>query len=969
MRSPTAARRRMTDLTSRTRLLEREYELAQIGDALQAAAAASGRIVVIEGAAGIGKSSLLGEAVELAYAEGMAVLRARGSVMEREFALGVVIQLLAPSIESLTERERDRVFAGAAGLARPLFEDVPDRAAADDRLFARFHGLHWLCARLAEERPLALLVDDAHWADEHSLRFLAYLEARIEEIPACAILAVRTGETAAAPEALTKLTEREPPTSVRPPPLSSAAIAELVRGSLGEETDAEVCVECARTTGGNPLLARQLISALEERNGERASVDADAIAAIGPPSVARFVAARLRRRSPTVAAVAQALAILGDDASLADTAAVAGVDREAAADAVDALIEAELLYSGLPPRFVHPIIQQALQDSIPPAERVQLHLAAARVLVRDPARCERVAAHLLASGPAGPAGEQWAFDALTESARRAGNRGSPEQAVRFLRRALEEEAPTSRRRSLLLDLGAAESAARMPEAAGRMEQAQRLSSSPTERAQAALGLSMVRFLAAELPQAVAACEDVIASAPELDRELLLGLEFQAAATRLVGGLPSAETFGRLLALEQEVSRGETAAERGLLAMIAVVFAATTARPAVEVAELAEAAWGDGQLLVQVRSEHPALAAPATTIALTAATIALALAGRLTRAIEVWTAGVEEGRARSSMLLYSNSLGMRASGRAWSGDLAGAEADAVAALALLPADDPIILPAALSALVDVHMERGSLEQALALLREALPTGELPLTFGICQALASRGRLALRMGHPRAALLDLEEAGRRSLAIAYVNPMALMWRSYAALASARLGERDRAHELVEEELEIARRFGALEPIGEVLRVRALLAPGEEMVELAREAVDVLAGGQLRVAHARALIDLGAALRRGGHRRDAREPLREGLDLANRCGSTVETGRAMDELRATGARPRRPAVSGLDSLSAQERRVAAMATEGLSNREIAEALFLTRRTVEMHLTGAYRKLDVSGRGDLPAALAASS
>ena len=95
-----------------------------------------------------------------------------------------MIQLLAPSIEPLTEHERDRAFAGAAGLARPLFEPVPDRAAADDRLFARFHGLHWLCARLAEQRPLVLLVDDAHWADEDSLRFLAYLEARIDEIPA-----------------------------------------------------------------------------------------------------------------------------------------------------------------------------------------------------------------------------------------------------------------------------------------------------------------------------------------------------------------------------------------------------------------------------------------------------------------------------------------------------------------------------------------------------------------------------------------------------------------------------------------------------------------------------------------------------------------------------------------------------------------------------------------------------------------
>ena len=196
---------------------------------------------------------------------------------------------------------------------------------------------------------------------------------------------------------------------------------------------------------------------------------------------------------------------------------------------------------------------------------------------------------------------------------------------------------------------------------------------------------------------------------------------------------------------------------------------------------------------------------------------------------------------------------------------------------------------------------------------------------------------------------------------------MWRSYAALAAARLGERDHARELVEGGARDRAPLRAPEPVGEALRVRALLAPNEDMVELAREAVDVLAGSELRVAHTRALIDLGAALRRGGHRRDARAPLREGLDLANRCGSVIETDRAMDELRAAGARPRRPLRRGVDSLSAQERRVATMASEGLSNREIAEALFLTRRTVEMHLTGAYRKLDVSGRGELPAALAA--
>src|SRR4029079_1265214 len=144
----------------------------------------------------------------------------------------------------------------------------------------------------------------------------------------------------------------------------------------------------------------------------------------------------------------------------------------------------------------------------------------------------------------------------------------------------------------------------------------------------------------------------------------------------------------------------------------------------------------------------ALAAPATTIALTSASTAMALAGRLGRGIEIWTAGVEDGRARGSMLLYSNCLGPRASARAWTGDLAGAEADADAALALLPADDPIVRPTALSALAEVHIERGAFDQAAAVMRDAWPVGELPLSLGISQALASRGRLPLRLGEPRA-----------------------------------------------------------------------------------------------------------------------------------------------------------------------------------------------------------------------------
>ena len=337
-----------------------------------------------------------------------------------------------------------------------------------------------------------------------------------------------------------------------------------------------------------------------------------------------------------------------------------------------------------------------------------------------------------------------------------------------------------------------------------------------------------------------------------------------------------------------------------------MFAATTAHTSVEVAALGEAAWGDGQLLVEIRSRHSALAAAATAIALTAAPTAIALAGRLNRAIEIWTAGVEEGQARSSMLLYSSSLGPRASAREWTGDLGGAEADAIAALALLPADDPIIRPSALSALVDVHIERGALEQAAAVVRDAWPTGELPLSLSISQALASRGRLALQMGDPAAALSDFEEAGRRARGPRVPEPVRA---DVAQLCGPR---RWPASGSATEPASSSRR-SSRSPGGSAPRSRSgkpsacarCSPPNADMVELAGEAAEVLAGSDLRLAHARALIDLGAALRRGGHRRDAREPLREGLDLANRCGSLVETDRAMDELRADRRAPPTPCV----------------------------------------------------------------
>jgi len=195
--------------------------------------------------------------------------------------------------------------------------------------------------------------------------------------------------------------------------------------------------------------------------------------------------------------------------------------------------------------------------------------------------------------------------------------------------------------------------------------------------------------------------------------------------------------------------------------------------------------------------------------------------------------------------------------------------------------------------------------------------------------------------------------------------LGWRSGAAEALLRLGETAAAAELAQEELELARPFGAAHPIGAALRLAGLAEGGSAGIALLEEAVAVLERSPAVLARARALIDLGAALRRAGERAAARDPLRLGLDLAHRCGATALAAHAHDELASSGARPRRRALSGVEALTPSERRIADMAAQGLSNRDIAQALFLSVRTIENQLRRVYGKLDIGSRHELAAAL----
>jgi DNA-binding CsgD family transcriptional regulator len=231
--------------------------------------------------------------------------------------------------------------------------------------------------------------------------------------------------------------------------------------------------------------------------------------------------------------------------------------------------------------------------------------------------------------------------------------------------------------------------------------------------------------------------------------------------------------------------------------------------------------------------------------------------------------------------------------------------------------------------------------------------------------TRARLRAALQRYDEAVEDLFACGRIEREWDIRTPMVTTWRADAAPLLAALGRHEEARALAREEVERCRAFGAPGPLGAALRTLGLLEPGDAGIALLEHAVACLEPSQARLEHALALLELGAALRRAGRRADARQPLREALDLAHACGADAIAVRSHDELVTAGARPRRDPIASRSNLTASELRVARLAAEGTTNREIAQTLFLTENTIETHLRSVFRKLDIRSRSQLARAL----
>jgi DNA-binding CsgD family transcriptional regulator len=938
--------RRETAL-GRDDLLERDTELAVIRDAITAAVQArAGGMLLIEGPAGIGKTSLLEAAARIASELGASVMRARGGELERNFSFGVVRQLLETPVSTLGPAERARVLSGAARSATPVVDasaavaPLPgDQAAAEERAFMVSHGLYWLVCNLADTAPLFLAVDDGQWCDASSARFLSYLARRLDELPVLLAVAVRSGEPdgEAAGTALGDGQARV----LRPRPLSVAAASEFVRRKLAADAGPDFCRECCQVSGGNPFLLGALLDELAAERIAPSSANASRLASVRPKTVTRGLLARLARLGPDAGSLARAVAVLGS-AELREAAALAGIELAVAARTAGALTEADILSRQPRLEFAHPLLRNVVYESIPPAQRALDHGRAAWLFGQPVADHERMAAHLL---QAAPAGDARVVDVLREAAGLALRHGAAGAACARLRRALREPPGPAQLPALTRELATAELQAGEPGAVGRLREALALTEPPVPRAEIALLLGKALVNAGRPAEAEPVLTEAIGGLGDRDQDLALRLETWRSGLGVLGRQFRAGLEQRLPLLRPLAEQAGPAG-RGLLIVLAY-RAAMDGASRKEVVDLADHGLDDGRFLA---TETDGLPLP----------FAMRLLGwidELDRADRVHQSLLTAAR-EGSIVAFAIAAVCAASTALRRGQLAVAEAEARTATGLSVQHDlKFYEPFARALLGEALLERGDPEQAAAAvdgvdlerIRGSGPSGLL---------LYVRGRLRAARADRGGAEADLRECGEIYEAMGYCNPNILPWRS--ALAAV-LPDPAEALALVDTELARARHAGQPRGIGMALRARALLGERGERIPLLREAAETLSRSPSTLELARTLTEYGTALARGGQRASAREPLQQAMDLAAQCGAQPLTRRAREELRAIGARPRRERRTGIESLTPGELGVARLAAQGLTNRQIAQALFVSTKTVGTHLGHIYDKLAVNNRDDL--------
>lgn len=921
-------------------LIEREAELDAIGEAVATARAGDGAVLVLEGPAGIGKTALLAEARDIGARSGLRVLAGRATELETRYPHGLVRRLFERLLMQATDEDAARWFDGPAALARQTVLG----AAGGPTLaqFAAHDALFWLLVNLADDGPLLLVVDDLHWADVPSLRFLAHLAERMHDLPLALVGATRRADRERAALVAAVVGGGRGRTA-RPSALSPRAVSGMLTTTLGHVPGDAVVTDVLEATGGRPFFVQEV---------------GRAIAAGGTPDhplpdVAAALLGRMALAAPAVRPVAEALAVLGDDATVERLGSLASAEPAAAADALVALAGAGIVTDD-GRDFAHPVIRTAVHAAIEPPRRAVMHADAASLLRRHGLGPERIALHLR---HVTPTGDPATVETLTAAAEIAAAGGAPEAAVELCRRALAEPPPADRAAGVHALLGRfAEGSGEADVAVEHLTIAAEALAGGVERAELERLLASAQGKAGDYAAAAKTYADALARLPAGPETAEIAAWIEGELVQAVASHRSTPEASALIgALARRAAAGE---DLHIAQVAAAAMALTVTTP--------PASLGGGLAAARI-TDAPSYMRR-NSLAIGGIGQALQFSGRLDDASAFCGWFIDESVETGQPFGVAWGKALRAQVRLRAGQIREAETDGREALTLLRAlssatGAPAAVAYATAPLAQALVLRGELADAEALLYDEVL---MALTPGYPLGVIGLARAQLRLAQGRAAdvrseaeLLLVTDRKRRS------NPALGAWRGPIALAAAMLGRHDEAQELAREELRLAEVFGVLGPAS-TSRVAMLAMDGVDAVPAALGHAGACDEQGAPLAAAEIRLAAGRALRQGGDRTAARDVLATALEALEHCGATARVAQAHEELIAAGARPRRAALSGRASLTPSELRVAELAALGRTNREVAQVLFITPRTVEGHLTAVFRKLGITGRDELSRALA---
>ncbi|MES4908408.1 MULTISPECIES: AAA family ATPase [unclassified Streptomyces] len=896
-------------------LLGREPEQEALAEAVTGLSARRPAVVTLSGAAGFGQNALLRWAVRFAEDRGLRVLRARGTPGESDLPYAAVTQLLGPATDAPAA---DTPAGGLSGRDGPL------------------PGLAELL-RTARDRPTLLAVADLQWLDPESLHWLQALIRRLPGAPV-AVLAGATGPVSLAdglPGAL-------PVTRLALGPLSPAQVATAVTLVCGGQAQERFTAAAAEATGGNPAVLHDALGRFADAGHEPVDARVPQLRAIAAAATADHATRALRGLPAPVVAALRALAVCGDllDFSLVRTLARPRPTYEAG---LREALEATGLTApgpGAALRLTGSEVRARVLEEMPADERADLYARAAELAHRAAVDDADTARLLLA---ARPIGEPWAVHVLRRAGADALRAADHGRAIACLARALEEPLDREERAWLSLRLAAVE-VLEAPEAGDRRF-AEILRAPGAELAGPRLRAADLALARGGADVVRRALTDALPAAKDGERDALTALFWLAELGRhddtdlLLHEVPPLPAH--------PASPAQAGARAWQLALLGEDLLTTKALARSAFTGRDHGHTDDALLLPRL-----------------AACRALCLADEMDEAgmrLDDLLTEARRGHARAAAALALTGRG-EMNLRRGRPDLA--ERDVAAAERALPHTHlhPLYAPYARAVRILVALESGDRKQTAALM--ALPDPDASWnTMAGAHLLFARALVDIADGKPVEAIDLLLAAGRRLLRLQYLNPALLPWRSMAARACHALGHHQEAHRLSREELVLARRWGAPSAVGWAeLGVGRVTREGR--AARLREAVRTLRATPAHMSYTGALIEL-ATVELDAGRRKAAEPL---IAELSRLTAAQPGSRPAARARALAQRLGRPPcveISGLSpawaALSDVERRTATLAGLGHGNRDIADMLSVTTRTVELRLSGAYKKLRISGRAEL--------